>query len=63
MGTFLVCCNVVGVNAFFVHADYANLFPCYTIQDLYMPTRYHFAEESTGHKSSFCFLKDILNQT
>ena len=40
-GYVLVCCNLVGVNAFFVHKDYQDKFRLYGLDDLFAPPRYY----------------------
>lgn len=61
---FLACCNLSGVNAFFVKNSCRKSFANYTIQELYMPARYNFLrawEVRYGHKRSLKNLANIAN--
>jgi hypothetical protein len=55
----LVCCNLAGVNAFFVRKDYAGAFTFYPPEKLYQKARYRLSHAS-GHPSSMKWLKDAL---
>lgn len=57
----LICCNITGVNAFFVREDLCSQFPLYPINMLYQPPRYAFADFSSGHQPSLKWLRQILN--
>lgn len=54
----LVCCNLSGVNAFFVRNDLANAFPAYSVEQLYQPCRYWLIGV-TGHPHSLKWLKQL----
>jgi hypothetical protein len=56
----LVCCNVSGVNAFFVRNDLANAFPVYSPEALFQPPRYHLIMIEAGHAPSLKFLAASL---
>jgi hypothetical protein len=56
----LVACNASGVNAFFVRADLAGVFPETPIEDLFQPPRYHLIQLTSGHPSSLRFLANVL---
>jgi hypothetical protein len=57
----LLCCNLTGINAFFVDNAYLNQFKTYRIEDVFQPCRYHLSPMMLGSKSTLRFLKDILN--
>ena len=63
-GYKLISTNITGSNAFFVLSeDYKkcktfNL----TIKDLYMPENYNLYNFVSGHKPSYKFLKDKINE-
>lgn len=61
IGYKLVCCNLSGVNAFFVRNEFSNLFPTYDIDALYQPPRYWLANGSHGHKNSLKWLRQSIN--
>lgn len=56
----LICCDVTGINAFFVRNDLLAPFTVYGVNDLYQPARYHLSPFITGHPASLHFLKDLL---
>lgn len=56
----LVCCNLSGVNAFFVRKNLASVFTAYEIDDLYQPARYWLANGAPGHKNTLKWLKQAL---
>jgi hypothetical protein len=56
----LVCCNVSGVNAFFVRNDLAAAFTAYPAEELYQPPRYHLIMIAAGHPPSLKFLAASL---
>lgn len=56
----LLCCNLAGVNAFFVHKDYAGDFTLYPPEKLYQPARYRLSYAS-GHPASMKWLKDAVS--
>jgi len=62
-GYELVCCNISGANAFFVHKDdCCNKFTSMTVESLYQPARYHLTRLKAGHASSLKFLKNKLKK-
>jgi hypothetical protein len=56
----LVCCNVAGLNAFFVRSDLAGEFPVHPLEALYQPPRLHLAWIGAGHPPSLKFLAESL---
>jgi hypothetical protein len=56
----LVCCNIAGVNAFFVRNDLADPFSPYPAEALYQPPRHHLALMTSGHAASLKFLAASL---
>jgi hypothetical protein len=56
----LVCCNISGVNAFFVRNDLADAFPVYSPEALFQPPRYHLIMIEAGHAPSLKFLAASL---
>lgn len=60
-GYKLVCCNLSGVNAFFVNVREAAQFPDFPIQRLYQPARYYLRRLASGHPPSLKFLADALS--
>lgn len=56
----LVCCNVAGLNAFFVRSDLAAAFPAHPLAALYQPPRLHLAWIDAGHPPSLKFLAESL---
>ncbi|MDM0114690.1 FkbM family methyltransferase [Variovorax sp. J22R133] len=52
----LVCCNISGVNAFFVHNDLTVPFTKYGVESLYQPARYWLTRKS-GHAPSLRWLR------
>jgi len=63
MGYRLVCCNISGVNAFFVENEFADSFGDYTEKDLFQPARYHFVQLQAGHPETLKFLKNKITYT
>jgi hypothetical protein len=59
-GYTLLCCNLVGINAFFIKNEYLKPFKSYPISDLYQPCRYHLSPIFTGHPPTLQFLKNKL---
>jgi hypothetical protein len=59
-GYTLLCCNLTGINAFFVENSYLPSFETYPIEDLFQPCRYHLSPIMLGAKPSLRFLKDQL---
>ena len=58
----LVCCNIPGINAFFVRNEYTSAFKKYPVNDIYQPYRYYLSPINPGHKPSLRYLKDLLNE-
>jgi FkbM family methyltransferase len=60
----LLCCNISGVNAFFIHKDFTSCFTLYSVDDLYQPARYNLtAELHQGiHPPTLKWLKQILTK-
>jgi len=56
----LVCCNLCGVNAFFVRKDLASGFADSECSDLYQPFREHLTTPVSGHCPSLKWLRDSL---
>jgi FkbM family methyltransferase len=56
----LVCCNLTGVNAFFVQNIYLDGFTLYKTADLYQPARYHLINYPKGHPASLSWLRQRL---
>jgi hypothetical protein len=56
----LLCCDIAGNNAFFVHNSYAKLFTLYDIRELYQPARYYLTKKRSGHKNTLKMLKDVV---
>jgi hypothetical protein len=67
-GYFLACCNITGVNAFFIKNGFRDSFKDVptTIEDLYASPKYYlYGLESYGHKTSMKTIEKIfarLNQ-
>ncbi len=59
-GYRLVCCNLCGVNAFFVRKDLAAGFTVADAPDLYQPFREHLTAPISGHPPSLKWLRDKL---
>jgi hypothetical protein len=57
----LLCCNLPGINAFYVRNDFAPLFKEYTINEIYQPYRYYLSPITLGHKPSLKYLRDLLH--
>lgn len=60
-GYQLVCCNLCGVNAFFVRKDLARGFEVVNCQDLFQPFREHLTAMVSGHRPSLRWLRDRLS--
>ena len=58
----LICCNIPGINAFFVRNEYASAFKQYPVNKIYQPYRYYLSPINLGHKPSLKYLKDLLNE-
>jgi hypothetical protein len=56
----LICCNIPGINAFYVRNEFAGAFKQYTIDEIYQPFRYYLSPFTLGHKPSLKYLKDML---
>jgi hypothetical protein len=57
----LLCCNLPGINAFYVRNDFTSLFKEYTIHEIYQPYRYYLSPITLGHKPSLRYLRDLLH--
>ena len=60
-GYTLICCNIPGINAFFVRNEFASAFKKYTIDEFYQPYRYYLSPIRPGHIPSLKYLKNILS--
>lgn len=58
----LVCCNLTGINAFFVRNDFAHLFKKYDIGEIYQPYRYYLSPIRPAQIPSLKYLRDRLDQ-
>jgi hypothetical protein len=56
----LVCCNLCGVNAFFVRKDLADGFQVVDCRDLFQPFREHLTALISEHRPSLRWLRDKL---
>ena len=59
----LVCCNIPGINAFFVKNEYASNFKKYSVDEIYQPYRFYLSPIRLGHNPSLKYLKDLLTET
>ncbi len=59
-GYSLVCCNLSGVNAFFVRNDLMDNFTPAPIAKLFQPPRYWLIYLSKGHRASLSWLRQEL---
>ncbi len=59
-GYSLVCCNIPGINAFFVRQEFAHLFKKYNIKELYQPYRYYLSPFTLPQTATLRFLKNLL---
>ena len=56
----LLCCNIPGINAFFIRNEFAPAFKKYSVPEIYQPYRFYLSPIRTGHSPSLKYLKDIL---
>lgn len=56
----LICCNLTGANAFFVHNRFLGAFTIYAPEELYQPARYHLIGYPKGHPASLSWLRQRL---
>ena len=56
----LVCCNIPGINAFFVRNEFAHLFTKYAIDEIYQPYRFYLSPITVAQQPSLKFLKNQL---
>lgn len=56
----LVCCNLPGINAFFVRNEYAHLFTKYSIDEIYQPYRFYLSPITVAQQPSLRYLKNQL---
>jgi hypothetical protein len=61
-GYTLVCCNLSGVNSFFVRNDLLKGFTAYPIEQLYQPPRHYLTDIRRGHRSSLKYLRGYLQE-
>ncbi len=59
-GYSLLCCNLTGINAFFVLDRYMEKFERYSIEDLFQECRYNLSPIIQGAPPSLRFLKEAL---
>jgi FkbM family methyltransferase len=60
----LVCCNLTGANAFFVHNAYLDVFTIYHVDEIYQPARYYLIDPPMrGHSPSLLWLKQRLKSS
>ena len=57
----LVTCNLTGANVFFVHPQFADLFPARQPRDVWRPLRFDLSPLPAGHRPTLKFLRDVLN--
>ncbi|MCX7114389.1 MAG: hypothetical protein NTW08_00515 [Gammaproteobacteria bacterium] len=56
----LVCCNLSGVNAFFIRNDLLGDQQLYPVEQLFQPCRYYLTQDNKGHACSLKWLKQVL---
>lgn len=56
----LVCCNITGINAFFVRNDFAHEFKSYSVTEQYQPYRFYLSPITLAQKPSLNYLRDQL---
>ncbi|MBK8495620.1 MAG: hypothetical protein IPL50_11750 [Chitinophagaceae bacterium] len=56
----LVCCNLPGINAFFVRNEFAPLFTKYPIDAIYQPYRFYLSTITAAQQPSLKYLKNKL---
>lgn len=61
LGYRLLTCNVTGINAFFIREDFANLFPAFSVEQLYQPFRYYLSPIVPAQPPSLGYLRDRLS--
>jgi hypothetical protein len=59
-GYTLVCCNIPGINAFFVRNEFAGQFAKYPVDELYQPYRFYLSPLPVAQKPSLKYLKNLL---
>lgn len=59
----LLCCNIPGINAFFVKNEYASKFTPYSAEELYQPYRFYLSPIEARHTPSLRYLKDALEDS
>jgi hypothetical protein len=57
----LVCCNILGSNAFFVEKRFGASYPSYAVSALYQPLRSHLRLLAAGHPPSLKWARDLLS--
>jgi len=58
----LVCCNLTGINAFFVKNEFVKLFTVYSAEELYQPYRFYLSPIVLPQKPSLKYLRDLLEE-
>lgn len=61
-GYRLVACNLVGVNAFFVHESVAASFDPLPVERLYQPYRWYLSPFPPAQPPSLAYLRDLLSR-
>lgn len=56
----LVCCNLTGVNAFFIQKKYAEAFSFYALDELYQPPRNYLINHYNGYTPTLSWLRQVL---
>lgn len=56
----LICCNISGANAFFVHKNFLDAFTVYDIKMVFQPPRYYLCSSKGGHISTLKWLHQEL---
>ena len=59
----LVCCNLAGTNAFFVHNDAAPQIARHSAERLYQPSRFYLTALRSGHPAGLSFLRNELSRS
>jgi hypothetical protein len=57
----LICCNLSGVNAFFVRKDLAKKFTSYSVEELFLPPRNYLAHKISGGPASLRYLANFIS--
>ncbi|MEO8885785.1 MAG: hypothetical protein ABI367_06955 [Mucilaginibacter sp.] len=62
-GYTLVCCNLTGINAFFVRNEFVHLFEIYEIAEIYQPYRYYLSPIKLAQFPTLRYLRDQINDS